>query len=705
MACTSMTVPTSQVAKDGCKEEINGLRRSHSGLNLHKRVGIQRSYSDNHLCYSVNRVRASSAKPTLKSSRSVGIFPTFPFQISSSIIPNAVKSFLFDLETGKELSPLVKDVNIDETSVESSEESEEIKRANWVNRLLEIRSHLRHRQLEEGIDGAGIFDENDNGDGDDDGDDGGCEVNYDSDQEEGGGGEVKYDSESFSKLLVRVPLSDTKLYSQLAFLCNMAYVIPEIKAKDLRKHYGLRFVTSSLEKKAEAAMIKEKLDQDSTRVPIATREAIESKSEKAESGRKRPIRLSVVYEIAASAACYVQSQAKGLLSARSSSQDEDDGMDSCRCGDQPEMEGGNSPDRVYNSEVAAYMAASAMTAVVRAGEKEKQETAKDLQSLHSSPCEWFVCDDLSTYTRCFVIQGSDSLASWQANLFFEPTKFEGTDVLVHRGIYEAAKGIYEQFMPEIMDHLNRHGDRAKFQFTGHSLGGSLSLLVNLMLITRKVIEPSALRPVVTFGSPFVFCGGQKILDELGLDENHVHCVMMHRDIVPRAFSCKYPNHVAVLLKRLPGSLRSHPCLLKNKLLYTPLGKLFILQPNEKSSPPHPLIPPGNALYALDKTNSGYSTEALKAFLNNPHPLDTLSNLTAYGSDGTILRDHDSSNYLKAVNEVLRQQKRNNDDLLQDWKERNLLWPLLVSPSPHSWSQDRTLESSTMFSNKEITAGV
>lgn len=136
-------------------------------------------------------------------------------------------------------------------------------------------------------------------------------------------------------------------------------------------------------------------------------------------------------------------------------------------------------------------------------------------------------------------------------------------MLVHRGIYEAAKGIYEQFLPEIMDHLNRHGDRAKLQFTGHSLGGSLSLLVSLMLLAKKVVKPSALRPVVTFGSPFVFCGGQKILEEFGLDDNHVHCVMMHRDIVPRAFSCKYPNHVAIVLKRLPGSLRSHRCLLKN----------------------------------------------------------------------------------------------------------------------------------------------
>ncbi|MBA0831799.1 hypothetical protein Goarm_016237 [Gossypium armourianum] len=725
MACTSMAVPTSHATavakKDGCKEEIDGLCRSHSGVNLHKRVGIQRSYSDNHLCYSTNKIVAASTKSTLKTSRSFGILPPLPFRISGSMIPNSVRSFLFDPEMSKDLSRVGKDVNVIDGNLRGNDDEEkEIKRANWLNRLLEIQSSFKHKQVEEGVEGAGIYDENENGD------DGGCEVNYDSEDE---GGEVKYDRDSFSKLLVQVPWYDTKVISQLAFLCNLAYVIPSIKEKDLRKYYGLRFVTSSLEKKAKAAKIKAKLDQDSTCVPVA--ETSESESKKVEGKEwKRPIRISVVYEIAASAACYVQSQAKGLLSPGSKSQEEEeDDMNSCRISEQPEMEGENSPPRVYNSEVAALMAAEAMTAVVRAGEKEKQETAKDLQSLHSSPCEWFVCDDLNTYTRCFVIQGSDSLASWQANLLFEPTEFEGTGVLVHRGIYEVAKGIYEQFMPEIMDHLKRHGRSAKLQFTGHSLGGSLSLLVNLMLLARNVVKPSALRPVVTFGSPFVFCGGQRILDELGLDDNHVHCVMMHRDIVPRAFSCKYPNHVAVVLKRLPGSLRSHPCLLRNvstclsnnnqpnlqpnscidlfvlflmqKLLYTPLGKLFILQPSEKSSPPHPLIPPGNALYALDKTHSEYSMQALKAFLNCPHPLDTLSDLTAYGSEGTILRDHDSSNYLKAVNGVLRLQKMANRCSRMD---TSLLWPLLNSPSPHSWSHDKSLEN-ILLSNKKIMSGV
>lgn len=150
-------------------------------------------------------------------------------------------------------------------------------------------------------------------------------------------------------------------------------------------------------------------------------------------------------------------------------------------------------------------------------------------------------------------------------------------MIVHRGIYEAAKGIYEQFMPEIIYHLNRYGDRAKLQFTGHSLGGSLSLLVNLMLLSRKVVKPSNLLPVVTFGSPFVFCGGERILGELGLDDNHVHCVIMHRDIVPRAFSCNYPNHVAQVLKSLSGAFRSHPCLNKNVSIFLiPLSPFKII---------------------------------------------------------------------------------------------------------------------------------
>lgn len=140
-----------------------------------------------------------------------------------------------------------------------------------------------------------------------------------------------------------------------------------------------------------------------------------------------------------------------------------------------------------------------------------------------------------------------------------------------------------------------------------------------------------------------------------------------------------------------------------KLLYTPMGKVFVLQPNETLSPPHPLLPPGSALYALENSQCGSSKNALMAFLNSPHPIETLSDPTAYGSDGSILRDHDSSNYLKAVNGVIRQHTKEVVQSVR--KQRNLLWPLLTSQSPHAWSQERNLNDNRLSTKEEIMTGV
>lgn len=167
---------------------------------------------------------------------------------------------------------------------------------------------------------------------------------------------------------ISVPEFRVRLFSQSR---ELSYIL---QAKDLRRHYGLKFVTSSLERKAEVGKIKAKLEQDSSRVPTRAMEA----SNCDDDDEQIIMQACAAYEIAASAASYVQSRAKS----------------------EEEM----SCSRVYKSEVAAYMAASTVTAVVAAGEREKQEAAKDLQSLHSSPCEWFVCDDSTTYTRRFVIQ-------------------------------------------------------------------------------------------------------------------------------------------------------------------------------------------------------------------------------------------------------------------------------------------------------------
>lgn len=158
-----------------------------------------------------------------------------------------------------------------------------------------------------------------------------------------------------------------------------------------------------------------------------------------------------------------------------------------------------------------------------------------------------------------------------------------------------------------------------------------------------------------------------------------------------------------------------------KVLYSPLGQTYILQPDDKSSPPHPLLPPGAALYILDGKNAeqgGASKKAmvasaLRAFHNSPHPLEMLSHPAAYGSDGTILRDHDSSNYLKAMNGLVRQHTKL---MVRRTRRQRFcqLWPLLTSPATptnmltgHSLGShhDPRMEKPGLVTHEVLTTGV
>lgn len=126
------------------------------------------------------------------------------------------------------MSMVEKDTNVVDNTGEDNV-GQEVKRANWVERLLEIRSLWRNRQQKEVVDEDGVCGgEEQTGDCSCEEDESGCVVSYDS---EDGHGEVRYDRESFSRILSRVPTSDIKLFSKLAFLSNIAYVIPEIKVR------------------------------------------------------------------------------------------------------------------------------------------------------------------------------------------------------------------------------------------------------------------------------------------------------------------------------------------------------------------------------------------------------------------------------------------------------------------------------------------
>lgn len=152
------------------------------------------------------------------------------------------------------------------------------------------------------------------------------------------------------------------------------------------KHYGLRFVTSSLEKK-ELAAKSEKIPQE-----VESKEKQEETKEANNGGYR--ISASTAYNIAASAASYLHAQTRSILPFKSSNA----------------MAGEGSNESLHNinmmnTEVASLMATTdSVTAVVAAKEEVKQAVADDLNSTRSSPCEWFICDDNQSGTRFFVIQ-------------------------------------------------------------------------------------------------------------------------------------------------------------------------------------------------------------------------------------------------------------------------------------------------------------
>ncbi|KAJ7517205.1 hypothetical protein O6H91_21G014500 [Diphasiastrum complanatum] len=575
---------------------------------------------------------------------------------------------------------------------------------------------------------------------------------------------IVHDRESFSQFLQAVTLGQLKLITKMAYLCNLAYKIRVIKPDELYQTYHFTYVTSSLDRKAESTA-KDKASENPSPLAVSKPSSTENAEDHFEN-RGDEAKLSVTvspataYTLASEVARYVHSQTKSSLTDQPESandaekngnkvltghgvagnvKDEADGNVSLT---PPNVEVdcfthlsdmelnpnlinnsaehillngpfiGSNNIQLKSSGLASCTALSAATALVGTPEQSKQVAVKDLQSLHTCPCEWFCCDDKEKHIRYFVIQGSESLASWQTNLLFEPIHFEDSalGVLVHRGIYEAAKGLFEQIVPEILEYLQTRGHQGHIQLTGHSLGGSLATLLSLMLQVRGVVASSSLLPVVTFGSPCVMCGGDYLLEKLGLPENHIQSIVMHRDIVPRTFACEYPQHVVEVLKRLNGTFRDHPCLMRQRLLYAPMGQYLLLQPDREQAPPHPFLPRGSGFYLLRNPGSSDCSlsdsklfeqkvalrAAQRAFFNAPHPLQILSDPGAYGPDGSISRDHDARSYVKALSAVLRLELKRSRHIRRE-QRRHFWWPLVAAKLSSNEARSSVEDTNHAFS--------
>lgn len=210
MACNLSSITSSQITNATNNVFQEGrLRRSFSSKDLCQRTGMRRSYSENQLCCYKSRM----TEPKLKNSRSMSFF-NIP-------LSDTLRSFLFDPETERER-------NVEQKFIEAGNDEEmdvEKKRVNWVEKLLEIRNNWKDKQLK---DERNVDQENER----DCDEDGGCETDHGDDEVD-----VDIDRDTFSALLKHVSWSDTKLFSQLAFLSNRAYVIPDIKVCLLNASY------------------------------------------------------------------------------------------------------------------------------------------------------------------------------------------------------------------------------------------------------------------------------------------------------------------------------------------------------------------------------------------------------------------------------------------------------------------------------------
>lgn len=204
VACAAVSVPGSSPAAATVRDHLReGMRRSRSAPQLRCSLAVTRA----------------AAPASLKSSRSIGVFPF------GSIVTNSIRSFLFEEEEeeaaggGMRVEPAD---DSDEEAVSGLDDEDRIRqeeRANWVARISELRRRWRDRQHKHEEEGA-------------EEEDGYCGVSYDTDEEEGGQRD-EWDRESFARLLGRVPWSEAELFSQLAYLCYMAYEIPDIKVSSL----------------------------------------------------------------------------------------------------------------------------------------------------------------------------------------------------------------------------------------------------------------------------------------------------------------------------------------------------------------------------------------------------------------------------------------------------------------------------------------
>jgi hypothetical protein len=245
---------------------------------------------------------------------------------------------------------------------------------------------------------------------------------------------IAQNKDYFSKFLHPASSSELKRVAQMAHMCTLAYNIPAIEPEKLFQQHNLRLRTSSLDIKAAAVMVKVAIAQAEKRRAAAAAAAATLPSTAASAS------VMEVPESQTGAAAgdehtkpkaIVGRLLKASISAEAEAHESSSGSHQKSMEDLQELPcfrlGGDGVDELDPLSAVLgvqFPISSSYPAIAHDSEGKNLDPRSVVQ--HRCPCEWFMCDDQASHTQIFAIQGSESLASWQTNLQFEPTQFEAS---------------------------------------------------------------------------------------------------------------------------------------------------------------------------------------------------------------------------------------------------------------------------------------
>jgi len=163
-----------------------------------------------------------------------------------------------------------------------------------------------------------------------------------------------------------------------------------------------------------------------------------------------------------------------------------------------------------------------------------------------------------------------------------------SEVVVHRGIYGIADGVWGDMLPCLLD--VPHGMR--LTFAGHSLGGAIAFILTAMARVKLRIPDSDLS-CHTFGSPAVMAhsgseGSDAVCRTLGLKPSTIKHFCLDDDPVPRlllavdpAYSLFRRSSWGEQLLNWRQSLfgESSGPFTMSRFLFEPIGRLFLVRWN------------------------------------------------------------------------------------------------------------------------------